>query len=729
MSYLEYAYPGKKIPHVTPPGEEHTPSIDEETGGNHYYTWRNIISREALANKTLFNVNNNPQRIPSVISPHYQDQNFIQTVQPLQLFKPATLAGGRKMVVVDEKKSKPYTDPVPGGLKGLVRAATEKSLRVKAVGTGHSFSDVMTTPDFLVVTDDLREMLVAAENEKAPTHLNIRHYPFLREEVKSNYTAFANEGNPDPPEPGTEEEEKAPGLVEFEAGIKIRDLNDKLWKRGWALYNMGTYQGQSFIGAASTSTHGSGHNFGPLPDMIRSMVIVGSYGLAYRIEPVNGITRTTSKATRASLEAHFGQLPQGFIDLLEREHIFNSEEPDVDFLVQDDDWFNSTLVNVGTFGIIYSVVIEVTPALCLLETVEFTTWKDLRKRLLSAAGQEELFSKKLFQPKGLVKKVKNEDNTFSKVPHEVEKIHQTTILFNPNKYMDENFVRITRHYYIDAGLANDNDWLDEEDEGRTLEFPKRLFAKTAIDQLGETVKYTKTAQDDLYEKNQKTICGMVVFQPVRRDHLLRLNALVTDFATLTQDVERTAKRAKEKPIQPKGNEFYINRHYRVYVKPSDLPGYGIETGFSLKPIEFSGDSTPAYIRAIDKAIEMAEQHWQVGRYIQTATTAVRFVKASRAYLSPQYGEDTCMIEMLNVADTHGGKELFYRYQDAFFRLGGRPHWGLDLSVTTGNNGLPGKMYAMFPEWKKVYDALNLDGRFNNRFTDRMGFSLQDFPPK
>jgi hypothetical protein len=81
-----------------------------------------------------------------------------------------------------------------------------------------------------------------------------------------------------------------------------------------------------------------------------------------------------------------------------------------------------------------------------------------------------------------------------------------------------------------------------------------------------------------------------------------------------------------------------------------------------------------------------------------------------------------MIELLNQSDTHGGKELFYRYQRELFRYGSRPHWGLDLSVTTGNNGLLQRMYPKFAEWRKVYDSLNASGTFCNRFTDRMGLS-------
>jgi len=155
----------------------------------------------------------------------------------------------------------------------------------------------------------------------------------------------------------------------------------------------------------------------------------------------------------------------------------------------------------------------------------------------------------------------------------------------------------------------------------------------------------------------------------------------------------------------------------------------VETAFRM---EEKTDREHVFIAAMDNQIEIARQHRLIGGYVQTGPTAIRFVKGSRAYLSPQFGQNTVMIENLLIADTHGGKELLYKYQSEMFKYGGRPHWGLDLSITTGNNDFMTQLYDNFTEWKKVYDALNFSGSFNNRFTDRMGLSNQvyrnDGPP-
>lgn len=56
-------------------------------------------------------------------------------------------------------------------------------------------------------------------------------------------------------------------------------------------------------------------------------------------------------------------------------------------------------------------------------------------------------------------------------------------------------------------------------------------------------------------------------------------------------------------------------------------------------------------------------------------------------------------------------------------MGSRPHWGLEFNVLNGNNGVLNYLYPNLNKWKKAYEAFNANGTFNNRFTDRMGFSV------
>jgi hypothetical protein len=722
MSYLKFAYPkkGKDLTDLKPETSIPPDVVLTPIGGMHYFTWRNATARDAMKEKEGVSsaVKHNPEPIPENVTTRYQDQNFIQTVQPLQLFRPGSLTAD---VRSSDKKR------MEAGLKKIVRSAHEEKLKVKAVGSGHSFSDIMTTPDFLVITDDLNRMLTmvtpGSDAEKEIREINIRHYPLLNEEIReSGYAHFKNYAGDD---------DHRPALVEFEAGIKLTALNEELWKRGWSLYNLGTYQGQSFIGAVSTSTHGSGQNFEPLPDMIKSLVIVADEGITYRVEPAAGISNT--KGLLRSAPAHFS--PEVLEEVRQKKGAIYKAQRDlgVDFLIQDDDFFNASLVNVGTFGVVYSVIVEVIPQFCLIETAEVTTWTDLRARLLDATKWKEIFETKEYITSELKYKLAYPDadpekNINAGDPLKVKNIRQASILYSANEYDGEHFFRITRLYEISSQRAHENGWIDENDEGRLLSKEIKAVAQLSLDKLGEKLERNAVDQEELYREKLRMILSNVVFAPLKKNKTEADILLIAQNQSLfhdTAEIERLIAETKLQPWESGEKDFYINRNYRVYLKSSDLNGYGIETGFRVDPEP--NEPLPPYIAAIDRSLTIANEHWKEGRYMQTATTAVRLVKASNAYLSPQYGETTCMIEMLNVADTHGGKELFYRYQTEFLKMGGRPHWGLDLSVTTGNNNFLSRAYHRFSAWKKVYDLFNHHGTFDNRFTDRMGLSVQAYP--
>jgi hypothetical protein len=123
---------------------------------------------------------------------------------------------------------------------------------VRAVGSGHSWSDVALTPGFLVETSSL---------------------PALVDTNRSAWRAGAEQP-----------------LARVGAGMRLREVNAGLDAAGLALPNMGGYDGQTVAGVISTSTHGSGVSFGPLSDLVRSLDLVASGGERYRIEPADGPT-------------------------------------------------------------------------------------------------------------------------------------------------------------------------------------------------------------------------------------------------------------------------------------------------------------------------------------------------------------------------------------------------------------------------------------------------------
>ncbi|MCH1514940.1 MAG: FAD-binding protein [Acidimicrobiales bacterium] len=115
----------------------------------------------------------------------------------------------------------------------IVREAKKRGLKVKVVGSGHSFTGIAVADEVLVSLDDIAD---------------IRDVDF------ENFT------------------------VRVGSGIKLFDLNPILQRSGLAMPNLGDIVYQSISGAISTSTHGTGLQFKTIADAVCGMRIVNGEG-------------------------------------------------------------------------------------------------------------------------------------------------------------------------------------------------------------------------------------------------------------------------------------------------------------------------------------------------------------------------------------------------------------------------------------------------------------------
>lgn len=205
----------------------------------------------------------------------------------------------------------------PGSAKELVaivQAAESAERRVRMTGSGHSFSDVALSDDYMLLPTRLNRMLALDRTRLKPEHAGDRH------------------------------------LVRVQSGATIRELNAELDGLGLAFDNLGGYDGQTIAGVAMTATHGSGLTRGPIVDQIVSFQIVTTGGELLQIEPTNGITRPNFTGT---LEED-GSIPVR--------------------LVQNDDWFRAVGVSMGCMGIVYAVVLRAVDKFWLREERKLTRW-------------------------------------------------------------------------------------------------------------------------------------------------------------------------------------------------------------------------------------------------------------------------------------------------------------------------------------------------------------------
>ena len=119
-------------------------------------------------------------------------------------------------------------DPA-GQLAAICRFASNYGYRVRAVGTGSSWSRLTSTRDILIDMKDLNRILTPK-----PTNRN--------DNLQKEYVD-----------------------IEVEGGMQVYRFVEKLDKAyGLALPMMGNYAGQTVAGVASTSTHGSGYFAGTM---------------------------------------------------------------------------------------------------------------------------------------------------------------------------------------------------------------------------------------------------------------------------------------------------------------------------------------------------------------------------------------------------------------------------------------------------------------------------------
>lgn len=118
-------------------------------------------------------------------------------------------------------------------LADAVRRAADEGLKVKAVGTGHSFTAAAATDGLLI-----RPGLLT----------------------------------------GIREIDRAAGTVTVESGTPLKRLNQALAREGLTLTNMGDIMDQTVAGATSTGTHGTGRESASISAQIRALELVTADG-------------------------------------------------------------------------------------------------------------------------------------------------------------------------------------------------------------------------------------------------------------------------------------------------------------------------------------------------------------------------------------------------------------------------------------------------------------------
>jgi FAD-linked oxidoreductase len=134
----------------------------------------------------------------------------------------------------------------PSNLRDLcdvIKRVAAAGLPVRASAAGHSFTDIACTDGVMVRLDRFNRLL---------------------------------DIDPDS------------GLVKVEAGIGLRQLNERLDERGRALENLGDIDRQTLAGALSTATHGTGARFRNMSSLVEGMELVIGDGSVVELSADSG---------------------------------------------------------------------------------------------------------------------------------------------------------------------------------------------------------------------------------------------------------------------------------------------------------------------------------------------------------------------------------------------------------------------------------------------------------
>jgi len=107
-----------------------------------------------------------------------------------------------------------------------------------------------------------------------------------------------------------------------------------------------------------------------------------------------------------------------------------------------------------------------------------------------------------------------------------------------------------------------------------------------------------------------------------------------------------------------------------------------------------------------------------GKIYMTSPVGMRFVKASGAYLAPDYGRDVCYIDTPFLQGIIGADELLEACQDIMFAGGGFPHWGKKNSRLSAHMDPVAKTFPKLAAWKNIQKKFDPEGIFANNYTSR-----------
>lgn len=574
---------------------------------------------------------------------------WIESVVPYELAN-----DGRLLVWTPGMMLCPSIDDLPGVMTWLHKGLLSGK-KIKPGGSFHAWSNIAVTDAIQIAPDNLKLLTRAVE------------------EVPSVYKS------------STDFEHHL--LIRCGSGNQIREVNQYAWEQGLAFPALGGFDGQTIGGVFNTGTHGSVFTTSHLAETIISLDFVLATGKLVRVEPTGGITRPKAFAT--------------------------SYDPQDARLIQDDDYFNAVLINMGTMGVVASYVLKLTPRYHLKEIRTESSITEMKQKLVGGTIYS-LSSVEGSSPPHQLAQVEPRISDGSDGGFRGHPIPAYHLEFLINAHGTK--VVVTSRHPLPVDDAKDSK-LEFQPPGRDL-----------IRTLQRGARFRRTSFATWFQER---------FGPIL---IIAIDILIALFPWLVPSLNNTA-------LASLIRESYIDRSFNVY-----NIGPGTNNIPALACSIFVPVANDAWIVALDTVLNTARE-FAARKMHNTAPTSIRFVKASRAMLGIE--EDSCSFEFIFTARTRHVQEAIDGYDAAlrdamasFFGRSGesageaaekdekcaygeerngahrvRVHWGQMMREPDAKT-LVG-MYPAYPRWRKIRDELDPDEVFLNDWQTRVLPRIRD----
>lgn len=474
-------------------------------------------------------------------------------------------------------------------------------------------------------------------------------------------------------------------FVHVEAGIQLQKLLEWLdvqEPQALAPATMGGAAGQTLAGVISTSVHGSHYGLPPFPDWVRAIHLVGPDGRQYWIEPED----------------------RPITDILK---LPDALGPDVT-IKRDNDWFQSAVVAVGSLGIIYSVILEVRSAYNLEETRTELPWKELKPRLEIVRSQ--------FADADGVQLAIDPGTMASDNPQCYLCVRKWVSLTTPPKGspgFDPLGAFCEGHLLLE--LFFEAARAAGKEPAILAAILLALPAIPAVALLLPPLVPALAALATLAAATPILIPLLRAAGPGAIGDLIGMAldkhpGVVAGFTSLMTK-------------QSQGARVTVDLAHKVMGPPNKAECAARGLAFE---IAFKTDDK-SHLNFIDAALRMFKQEAANGRYLG-GYFAVRFVGSSRAILSPQQSNTTCMIEVTGLRTLSSTKPLLAQLESLGRDMGGIQHWAMfdvDMTGKTLTAADVARAYPRLNTWRKVRWELTNGGTvhtFDNDFMSRTGLS-------